>query len=204
MRVLVAVVCLLAGPAWGAGVTYNLDCTNQTINCNNANWTVGTLTATTRANLPLPYGQFSTSETQTVVSASMAYAVEFTQEDAKFGLTHDTASQIKIATPGTYLIAVSAIAGLTSGTNQTLDIWLRVDGGNVAKSNTRIAIQNANNWKVVSVSFVYTFTAGQYFEIVYHGSNNKVELTQTAADAGPPAIPESPAVIVAVTQVSAQ
>lgn len=206
MRALLAALMLLAGPAWGAGVTYNLDCRNQTINCSDASWTVGTLTATTRANLPLPYGQFSTTATQTVDATDQFYVVAFGSDD-KYGLTHsndNNNSRIYIDIPGTYLIIVSAIGGLTGGANKVLDIWLRVDDANVADSNTRIAIQSANNWKVVSVAFTHTFTAGQYFEIAYAGSDTRVELTQTAAQAGPPAVPASPAVIVTVHQVSSQ
>ena len=151
-----------------------------------------------------PHGTFASIVTQTIASTTVAYEVALEVEIAKDGLTHSTStnnSRIQIDTAGTYTIIVSAIADTTGGGSAEIDLWFRVDGADVANSNTIARMANSNTETVVAVALTYTFTAAQYFELVMHGSATTVQLLATAAGTTP-TTPVCPSVIVSVTKVS--
>jgi hypothetical protein len=149
------------------------------------------------APLDYPLGTFMTTASQTVGSTTTAYAVAFAAEGDVDGLTHSTVtdnSKIYVQQSGEYFIVASCIGDLTGGANYHLEVWLAVDGTNVADSNTIIQIPNASTETVLSVAYAIDLAAGQYVELMYRGDNTAVRMVQTAA-ASTPTRPASPAVI---------
>ena len=153
------------------------------------------------ADVPLdfPHGTFLTTASQTVGSTTTAYAVAFAAEGDVDGLTHSTVtnnSRIYIEQSGEYNVIVSAIADLTSGTNQHAEVWLAVDGSPVADTNTIVQVVTTAE-TVIAAAFNIDIAAGQYLEIMYRGDSTNIQLLQTAAGASPTR-PASPAVILTI------
>lgn len=149
----------------------------------------------------LPYGSFSSSATQTCVATNLAYAITYSDTEASNQITLSNNSRINLAVAGEYLITFSAV-GKSNAPNATLDIWMAVGGVNVARSNTLSRFVGAANERVITVTYIYPFTAGQYFELYMHSNTAGTVIQATGAAAGPPAVPASPSIITTVNMIS--
>jgi hypothetical protein len=155
-------------------------------------------------SLSLPYGCFSDSTTQAAASITTAYKVALNTDEYKSGITHSTSvnnSRVTIPTAGTYLITFSAIlASVESGKH--IEFWLAVDGTNVPRSGTMNHMVASSSERIVTVTFLYKFTAGQYFELVWCAPDT-TQATLVAAGVGAsPTRPASPSIIVTVNMMS--
>lgn len=165
-----------------------------------------TLTATTttlQGIAGMPYANLSNSTNLTVANTSTAYPVTFDTQDLISGVTHSTStnpSYVTLPTAGTYLITFSAV-GKTTTPNSSLDIWLTVDGSNVANSNTLSRFVGSGNERIITVTYIYKFTANQRFELMYRGDSTNVLMIATAA-ASSPTRPASPSIILTVNRIA--
>lgn len=131
----------------------------------------------------------SDSTTQSVANISNAQLVTFDTDVHSLLITRTSSSRFTITMDGSYLIAISAIMD-TSVANKHGEIWLRVNGNDVAGSNTRVQMP-ATSETVVAVTFVQHFAVDDYFEFWFWGDNTGVALRATAAGTSPtrPAVP---------------
>lgn len=151
-----------------------------------------------------PYGCFSDSTDQAIATTSLAYAITYNTDETKSGITHSTVtnpSRVYVDNAGTYLITFSAV-GKSAVANKELDIWLSVDGTNIARSNTLSRFVGAANERIITVTYIHTFTANQYFELYMHSNDTGTVLKATAA-ASTPTRPASPSIILTVNRISA-
>ena len=146
------------------------------------------------------YGSFSDSTTQTI-TADTAKAVTFDTTEETDGVAIGTpTSRIVIANAGTYNIQFSAQIDKTDGGSDDITIWLDVDGNDVARSATDLTIPNNPGRDVAAWNWVYTFTAGQYFRLMWSTPDNRMRLLAAGTRTGP-VRPAVPSVILTVTQV---
>lgn len=153
----------------------------------------------------VPYAMFSDSTTQAIANPANAQVITFNTDEVKNGITHSTVTnpgRVTIPTAGAYLITVSAIVDVVSGAvPQHINVWMRVGGSDVARSNTIIELNSAAVEFTLAVSFIYVFTANQYFELWMYGSATTVQLLATAAGTNPTR-PACPSIIMTVNKVS--
>lgn len=154
----------------------------------------------TATSVDLPYGSFSSNVNQTIASATTAYAITYTDRELTNQITLTSNSHINILVAGTYLITFSAV-GKSGVANKYLDIWLAVDGTNVPRSNTHSKFVGSANERIITVTYIYDFTAGQYFELIMHSDDVNTLLAATAAGASPTR-PASPSIIVTINKIS--
>lgn len=164
--------------------------------------------------LQLPYNQLSSSVSQTAANTYTAYAVTMNTNDFPDGISIVSNSQITFAKKGIYNIAYSLQFKNTVNDTETVDIWLRKNGTDIANSNSRFALParkstGSPSYLIAVTPTMVDITAdGQYVEIMWKVSNTGVSIEALAAvPASPgvtPAIPATPSVIVGVTHVSAQ
>jgi hypothetical protein len=150
------------------------------------------------------YGSFYRTTSQTV-AADTATPVIFnsTYESNKVSIFGGagTSSYIKIDTAGTYNIQFSAQLNLSSGNQpQEADFWFRVNGTDVANSNSRQTVSGKDYEQIITINFVYTFSANQYFEIVMSSPDVHFIIFGTSSLTGP-VRPDIPSIILTVTPV---
>lgn len=161
-----------------------------------------------------PYNQLISNTDQTAANTYTAYAITYDTEDFPDGISVASNSQITFAEPGIYNIAYSIQLKNTNNDLETVDIWFRKDGTDIAGSNTRFAIParkstgDPSYLVAVTPIMVDITAANQYIQIMWHTSNTAVTIEHLAAVAASPgvtpAIPATPSVIVGVTFISAQ
>jgi hypothetical protein len=146
------------------------------------------------------YGSLLAIPTQTLTSANAALAVVFTTITPAYGVSIGSpASRVVVADTGVYDIQFSAQVDNTSGGDQQVWIWPRVNGTNVPDSASTLRIKGNDAETVASWNFMLSLTAGQYVELMWTADSTNVILLAASATSVYPAIP---AVILTVNEVS--
>ena len=147
------------------------------------------------------YGSFSDSTTQTI-AANTATPMTFNTTEESNGVSIGSpTSRIVIANAGTYNVQFSAQMDKTDGGQDDATIWFRVNGVNVPRTATDITIEQSARRIVAAWNFVYTFTAGQYFELVWSSPDSSMRLLSEGTSSNPTR-PAVPSVILTVTRVA--
>jgi hypothetical protein len=151
----------------------------------------------------MPYTMQSDSTTQSIANVANAQPITFNTTEVISGITKTSTSRFTMITPGTYEIIFSGVKNLAATpANKHIEVWLRVDGVDVPRSNTRTQLNTVSSEETVVVPFEYTFTAGQYFELWTWGDDTDCQWLATAAGALPTR-PAVPSVIMTVKMISA-
>lgn len=150
---------------------------------------------------PTPNLTVSHLVTLTCTGATQEQAIIFSNLDAQEGFVFTT-GQSKIYAPSTghYLVSISAISDTTTNATRTTDIWIKVNGSNLANSNTQVAANTSGVQTTLACNYVLPLTKGQYFEFWWRGSGTEARLLYVAA-AATPTRPACPSVIVTVVKV---
>jgi hypothetical protein len=159
---------------------------------------------TSKVNAPVPHGSFYDTTTQTNPVAS---AVNLMRLNSVYGSSNDTQYAIKkntdrvyITQTGVYNIAFSAQLDKTGGGADSVFIWIRVNGQNVAHSASKVVINGSNDEVVAAWNWVLTLANKDYIELAWQSPDTNVVLLAVPASGN---IPEIPSVILTVSWVSA-
>lgn len=109
-------------------------------------------------------------------------------------------TQMTFAHAGTYNIQFSTVFNYLGGggNGKEVDIWFKLNGNNVANSNTRINVTSSAPYVVASWNFVISVAAGDYVEIFWMTDNANIVAEHLDATA---TVPATPSVIMTATQV---
>lgn len=166
--------------------------------------------------LHVPYNQFQSSVDQTAANVATAYALKLEITDFTDGIymagANDT--EITFSKAGVYRLTYSLQFKNTTNDGQTIDVWFRYNGNDVADSNTRFFIparKSTGDPSFVVAVTGYTGVAqndDDYVEIMWRVSDVGVALEHlpavTASPGVTPAIPGTPSAIVQADFISAQ
>lgn len=150
----------------------------------------------------LPHLMQSDSTDQAIANVASAQVITFDTDVHHHMITRTSSSRFTIQKAGSYLITFS---GVTIGViNKYIHIWLRVNGTDVASSNTIYQYKSNNATTVVAVSFIEHFLENDYFEFWTWGDDvgNKWDATAAAVA---PAVPHPacPSIIITANFISA-
>lgn len=149
-----------------------------------------------------PYLFASSNHTHTLAAINTAYPVFFNQTEDNYMIDIQNKQNITFAVAGDYLIELSAIF-TTSTPNNHPEIWVQKTNStgqlaNVARSNTRTHLSNANAEQVVSVPFIIDVNSNDKIRIVWAGDSTNLQMIYTGATAYSP---ETPSIIMTVSKV---
>ena len=151
--------------------------------------------------LRLPYGSFSDSTTQTAAATGTAYAVTFNTTEYSNGVAISTpTSRILITDPGYYNFQFSLQLDKSAGATGHTYIWPRVNGTDIPRSASEVAVQGTAAENIAAWNFVLEMQAGDYFQLMWSVDDDRIQIKAVAAAAPVPAIPSA---ILTVTFVSA-
>ena len=115
--------------------------------------------------------------------------------------TATNTSIMRVATGGCYGFIFSTLCDCTSGNGTTVDIWFRVNGVDVARTNTRVQIATATNVVISVADIILCLSLGDKVEMFWVGSSTNDQLLAVAAQASPTR-PATPSTIVTVRKFS--
>ena len=157
----------------------------------------------------LPYGAFQDSTDQVAASTTVAYPVTFDTTDFSNGVTVASNSRITVAYAGIWNLQFSIQLTNTTNASQDVDIWFRVNGTNVANSNSRFGLAARKSpgdpyHIIAALNYFVSLNATDYVEIVWRTTDTGVSIEQYPASASPtrPAIPSAIATLSFVSALS--
>jgi len=145
-----------------------------------------------------PYGAFQDSTDQVAASTTVAYPVTFNTTDFSNGVTIVSNSRITVADDGVWNLQFSLQFTNTTNASQDVDVWFRVNGTNIANSNSRYGLAPRKGAGdpfhiIMALNYFASLNATDYIEIMWRTSDTGVSIEQYAAGTSPtrPAIPSA-------------
>lgn len=165
--------------------------------------TAGGLTINQTTNFAGYYGSFYSSTDQTDGTVPYAMFAESTADADGISMqlnADNKKSRITFDHAGTYNIQFSAQFHHTSGggAGQTVNVWFRLNGNDIANSDTKLTVQSNAPYAVAAWNFIVSVAAGDYVEIMWLTDNANIILEHEAVTANHPSIPS---VIITAVQV---
>jgi len=144
------------------------------------------------------YGAFQDSTDQVAANTTTAYAVTFNTTDFSNGVTLASGSRITVADAGIWNLQFSIQFTNTTNSSQDVDVWFRVNGTNVANSNSRFGFAPRKGVGdpfhiIAAMNYFVSLNATNYVEIMWRPTDTGVSIEQYAAGTSPtrPAIPSA-------------
>ena len=129
----------------------------------------------------LRYGVFHSSDSQPLAVANVAQAITYSATDITAGAYIGApASRIYVDRPGAYNFQFSLQLVSRDPSTKFVYIWARINDTDVANSATKITMQGNNNAYVAAWNFVLRMNTGDYFELMWSGSNANLEIEASA------------------------
>jgi hypothetical protein len=145
-----------------------------------------------------PYGAFQDSTDQVAANTTTAYAVTFNTTDFSNGVTIASGSRITVADAGIWNLQFSIQFTNTTNSSQDVDVWFRVNGSNVANSNSRFGFAPRKSvgdpyHTIAAMNYFVSLNATNYVEIMWRPTDTGVSIEQYAAGTSPtrPAVPSA-------------
>jgi hypothetical protein len=145
-----------------------------------------------------PHGAFQDSTDQTAANTTTAYAVTFNTTDFSNGVTIASGSRITVADAGIWNLQFSIQFTNTTNSAQDVDVWFRVNGTNVANSNSRFGFSPRKGVGdpfhiIAAINYFVSLNANDYVQIMWRPTDVGVTIEQYAASTSPtrPAVPSA-------------
>jgi len=145
-----------------------------------------------------PHGAFQDSTDQTAANTTTAYAVTFNTTDFANGVTMASGSRITVADAGIWNLQFSIQFTNTTNSSQDVDVWFRVNGTNVANSNSRFGLAPRKSpgdpfHLIMALNYFVSLNATNYVEIMWRPTDTGVSIEQYPAGTSPtrPAVPSA-------------
>lgn len=160
----------------------------------------------TPVGINLPHLMQSDATDQAIANTTLAQVITFDTDVHHKDITRTSSSRFTITKKGSYLICFSGVT-LCGTAGKRIEVWLRVNGADLAGSNTVYTFKSANANTVIAVSFLEHFDIGDYFEFWTWGDDTGAKWDYTAAQAANPGVtparPACPSIIITANYVSA-
>ena len=145
-----------------------------------------------------PHGAFQDSTDQTAANTTTAYAITFNTTDFSNGVTIASNSRITVADAGIWNLQFSIQFTNTTNVSQDVDVWFRVNGTNVANSNSRFGFAPRKGagdpyHTIAAINYFVSLNATDYVEIMWRPTDVGVSIEQYPAGTSPtrPAVPSA-------------
>lgn len=164
------------------------------------NTTLNNVVITGNLSVKRPYGMYSDNTTQLIAATGTAYPINFSiTEDDYLIVKNSNKQNFTFSQTGDYLIELSAVFTVTSGSNKHIEIWIQKNGINIPRSNTKIEIPNSGIETVVSVPFIIDMTTTDTFRIMWASDTTNAQLLYTTNTSYSP---ETPSIIMTISKIS--
>lgn len=154
-----------------------------------------------------PYAQFSDYNDQAATTIGTENILGLDTTDLSNGVYLSNGNRINFRNPGTYAIQFSIQIVNNTNDVQSVDIWFKKNGSNIAKSNSKFGIKprkssGADSQLIAATMVFFDLIANDYIQLAWRPSDIGVSFehfSAVAASAGvTPAIPETPTAFVTV------
>jgi hypothetical protein len=153
-------------------------------------------------NKQFNYGNFYSTSSQTNPVGNISRSMNIPLNDGSVGVTVVSQSRMTVQNTGTYNLQFSAQFEKTDNGTDTVYIWFKKNGTNIADSATSLDIiktAGGGGRAVAAWNYITPLSASNYIEIVWQAADTTIQIAYDPASGNIPAIPS---VIATLTQVS--
>lgn len=145
------------------------------------------------------YGSWFSTQDQSA-SANTATAMTVNNKDTEEGIKVKSSSRFTVDYDATYNLQFSAQFHHTGGggSGNTVNVWFRKNGNNIANSNTKVTVQSNNPYVVAAWNFIAKLKKNDYLQIYWATDNANIKLEAEAAGS----YPAIPSLIVTMNQIA--
>ena len=148
----------------------------------------------------LSYGSFSSTTTQGIALNSSASFTYDTTEDSD-GISIITGDKLQVTRTGIYNFQFSAQMLANTGANPDIYIWLRKNGSDVPRTNTRVTfVGGSTSFFIASWNFIVSLAASDYVQLWWYSTSDKPTLQAYNASLSP-LVPAAPSLIATLIQI---
>lgn len=155
-------------------------------------------------------GTYIVTQLTGTAGSTGTYQVSISQTAASTTITGTRTSKMITAQPGIYNLQFSAQFVNTAVQIHDVDVWIRLNGTDVANTNSKYSVPNSHGGVdghlIAALNLYVEMQADDYVELFWHSDNTNLTLQYLAAVAASgttPAIPATPSVIATLSFVSA-
>ena len=148
-----------------------------------------------------PFAELTSNISQFVDSVIIEKVVNFDAQELLSQIIHSliiNPSRIIIQIPGVYKITCTM---QLTGASANINVWMRKNGLNMVKTCSETTLQNANDFRVHSISILDSALVGDYYEIVQASTDVNAGLVATNARVDP-LRPSNPSIILTISKIS--
>jgi hypothetical protein len=166
--------------------------------------TTSSAASTTYAEFP--YGAWQDSTTQSAASTTVAYPITYDTVDYENGIVLQSNSQLKVTYSGLYNIQFSLQLSSLDAATQDVDVWFRVNGVDIAKSNSIFGLAPRKSVSdpyhiIGAMNYYAQLAANDYVQIMWRASNTAITIKANGTQTSPTR-PATPSAIVTMNYVS--
>lgn len=147
-----------------------------------------------------PYATFLSTLDQTVTAANTATVVTLNTTEDDNGGIYLSNNRIYVSEQGDYFLNFSAIFSKANASSSAADIWLRKNGTDIPRSNTRVEVAGNPGEKVVTVGYILDLDPGDYIQFVFSSPDHDMTLTAHTGLTNPTR-PDIPSIIATLNLV---
>lgn len=156
-----------------------------------------------------PYGTFSSAQdwyqggTNTnlgVVNTPTAIPHEITEDANGPYVDPATPTRIYVSETADYFFQFSGQLSKGGGASAQADVWIRKNGVDLPRSNSRVTFQGNPNEVLVMVAFILDLRKGDYIEVVFSSASADAHFTHHGGLTGPTR-PDIPSIISTINSV---
>ena len=152
----------------------------------------------TSANVPVNYGSFLRTTTQTNADTTNGNAVTFDTTVASNNFSVVSGTQITAAFAGTYSIVAAYQVSKTDAGTDDVNVWFKKNGTNVANSAFNLTLVGNSASQLATTPWIITLAAGDQIEAWWWSADANAILLGEPAATTYPAIPAVNIVIMPV------
>jgi hypothetical protein len=155
---------------------------------------------------PAIYGQFITTGSININTATDVAAITFDVTDIANGVDLTTSSHINVRTTGTYLTQFSAVFENTDNTAHRAILWYRRNGADLQDSATAVTVParhgSLDGTAVMTVPIILNLNKDDYIELYWSASDAAISIATISSSTVAPVYPRIPGVILSVNKIS--
>ena len=150
---------------------------------------------------PLPYGSFSSTQSQTVAGVNTTTVLTYNNTEAA-SQTYSSGGKIYVQASGVYRILYTVQFDTSSGGAQSVIVWFRKNGVNIDRSASVFTIAN-NAENIAACEIIVSLLYGDYIEIVCQsGDANMTAAYMAAGGVAPNNYPAIPSIITDIQKIA--
>lgn len=147
-----------------------------------------------------PYGTFSSNQDQPVAAADTPTIATFNVNEDVNQTEIVDGTKIKVYATGDYFFQFSAQFSRASSSTAQADIWLRKNGVDIPRTNSRVTLQGNPNEVLLTLSYILDLKENDYVQVVFSSADSSVKM-EAYSSLTTPARPDIPSIISTINLV---